>query len=695
MHNSMRSNLVCGLLASAFLAPGSMAHAQSDDHSVARQWNEIALESIRNDFARPTVHARNLFHNSAGMWDAWACFESGPTPWLFAEDELAAGDLEAARREAISYAAYRILRHRFAESPGFEEMAPQYDALMVELGYDPAYTETAGNDPAAIGNRIAQTYILFGEQDNANERNDYANQWYRPINAPIFPEEPGNTLRYPNRWQPIGFDEFIDQSGNVIEGGIPPFLGPEWGGVTPFSLRPDQRTTNQRDGHDWHFYLDPGTPPMIGTDRELEYLEGFEQVLVWSSHLYTDDEVMWDISPNTIGNAVLPTDPADFDGFYDLLEGGDASQGYDLNPVTGEVYPPQIVPRGDYVRVLAEFWADGPDSETPPGHWFTLLNDVMDHPDFVRQMGGEGPILGELEYDVKAYLAMGGCMHDSAITAWGVKGWYDYVRPVSVVRWMAENGQRTDPAQPNYHPQGLRLIPGLVEIVTEKTIVPGGRHEHLAGPGDANLGKIAAFCWRGPDFINNPETDTASCDWTLAESWWPYQRPTFVTPNFAGYVSGHSTFSRAAAELMTRMTGSEYFPGGLAEYLASRGSFLVFEDGPTVNVRLQWVSYRDASDQCSLSRIWGGIHPPADDIPGRLMGLVIGPQAWDLAVEHFNGSGCPEDINGDGIVNAADLGSLIGNWGCKGPDCVADVNQDGIVNSADLGLVIGAWNQDC
>ncbi|MDC0429510.1 dockerin type I domain-containing protein, partial [Phycisphaerales bacterium] len=384
-----------------------------------------------------------------------------------------------------------------------------------------------------------------------------------------------------------------------------------------------------------------------------------------------------------------------FDGFYDLLEGGDASQGYDLNPVTGEVYPPQIVPRGDYVRVLAEFWADGPDSETPPGHWFTLLNDVMDHPDFVRQMGGEGPILGELEYDVKAYLAMGGCMHDSAITAWGVKGWYDYVRPVSVVRWMAENGQRTDPAQPNYHPQGLRLIPGLVEIVTEKTIVPGGRHEHLAGPGDANLGKIAAFCWRGPDFINNPETDTASCDWTLAESWWPYQRPTFVTPNFAGYVSGHSTFSRAAAELMTRMTGSEYFPGGLAEYLASRGSFLVFEDGPTVNVRLQWVSYRDASDQCSLSRIWGGIHPPADDIPGRLMGLVIGPQAWDLAVEHFNGSGCPEDINGDGIVNAADLGSLIGNWGCKGPDCVADVNQDGIVNSADLGLVIGAWNQDC
>jgi len=403
------------------------------------------------------------------------------------------------------------------------------------------------------------------------------------------------------------------------------------------------------------------------------------------------------VSPNRIGNAELPTDPADFDGFYDYLEGGDGSQGYETNPVTGEPFPQQFVPRGDYTRVLAEFWADGPDSETPPGHWFTILNDVMDHPEFDRRIGGVGEVLGELEYDVKAYLAMGGCMHDAAITAWGVKGWYDYVRPVSVVRWMAENGQRSDPKLPNYHPRGLRIIPGLVEVVTEETTAPGERHEHLAGAGNANVGKIAAFCWRGPDFINDPEIDTAGCGWTLAESWWPYQRPTFVTPNFAGYVSGHSTFSRAAAELMTLMTGSEYFPGGLGEYLARRGQFLVFEDGPSVDVRLQWVSYRDASDQCSLSRIWGGIHPPADDLPGRLMGLVIGPQAWDLAVQLYEGGGggCAEDINGDGVVNAADLGSLIGNWGCTGPDCVADVNQDGIVNSADLGLVIGAWNQDC
>ena len=43
--------------------------------SVARKWNELILKSIRNDYARPTVHARNLFHTSIAMYDAFAVFE--------------------------------------------------------------------------------------------------------------------------------------------------------------------------------------------------------------------------------------------------------------------------------------------------------------------------------------------------------------------------------------------------------------------------------------------------------------------------------------------------------------------------------------------------------------------------------------------------------------------------------------------
>jgi hypothetical protein len=137
--------------------------------------------------------------------------------------------------------------------------------------------------------------------------------------------------------------------------------------------------------------------------------------------------------------------------------------------------------------------------------------------------------------------------------------------------------------------------------------------------------------------VQNPQTDYAGVGWILAENWWPYQRPTFVSPPFAGYISGHSTFSRAAAEVMTYLTGDEYFPGGMGEFEAKKNDFLVFEVGPSVDVVLQWATYRDASDQTSLSRIWGGIHPPADDLPGRLIGLEIGKDAFELASQYFNG----------------------------------------------------------
>ena len=147
--------------------------------------------------------------------------------------------------------------------------------------------------------------------------------------------------------------------------------------------------------------------------------------------------------------------------------------------------------------------------------------------------------------------------------------------------------------------------------------------------------------WQGPDFIEDPNADVAGVQWILAEDWWPYQRPTFVTPPFAGYVSGHSTYSRAAAEVLTAITGDPFFPGGMSEFEISKDEFLVFEDGPSVDMTLQWATYRDAADQCGLSRIWGGLHPPADDIPGRLIGIEVGEDAFRFAKELFDGAALP------------------------------------------------------
>ncbi len=589
--------------------------------SVARRWNEALLDAIRRDFARPTVHARNLWHTSIAMYDAWAVYSDEAFPYLTNEYHTAV-DVQSAREAAISYAMYDLLTWRFANSPGAIDSLASFDALMNDLGYDPNINITSNgiNAPEAVGKRIARNVQILGENDNSNEVGDYANLHYVPVNAPLVPPLPGNPdITDPNRWQPLALQFFIDQSGNPIPFGYPEALSPEWGQVTAFALKADDLTIYQRDGFDYWVYHDPGPPPLIGTATEDLYKSGFEQVAEWSGLLDPTDGSMIDISPASRGNSTLGTN----DG-----------TGHLLNPATGLPYTPQIVPAGDYYRVLAEFWADGPDSETPPGHWFTIANYVSDHPQFEKRFEGEGPILGDLEWDVKLFLALSSTVHDVAVSAWGVKGWYDYVRPVSAIRYMADQGQCTDSLAASFHPQGINLDAGVIELVTQDTTTVGERHEHLAG----NEGKIALNAWRGPDFIADPLTDIAGVGWILAENWWPYQRPSFVSPPFPGYVSGHSTFSRAAAEMMTRITGSEFFPGGMGEFFCQQNEFLVFEEGPSQDITLQWATYYDASDETSLSRIYGGIHPTADDIPGRLMGSEMGADSFELAADYFDGT---------------------------------------------------------
>ena len=631
--------------------PGAGSEA---DVSVARRWNELVLQSIRHDYARPTVHARNLFHISAAMYDAWASYTTQEVPWLLGRTQAGYEcdwkdrpsvprdgpepedpEVEADREEAISYAAYRIIMHRFRASPDTGSIRRDANTLMSYLDYDIGITTASweSEDPAELGNHIAACYIAMGYEDGSNERADYANEHYVPVNPPLRPEEPGNPdIVDLARWQPLALEEFIDQSGNpAVE--QPEHLSPEWGQVWPFALRSADLTIHQRDGYDYWVYHDPGPPPTLENTYAAEYRWGFELVSIWGSHLAYDDGVMWDISPASIGNIQEypeSTDVEAYRAFYDLYGGGDSSTGYDSNPFTGEPYEPQEVPRGDYARVLAEFWADGPDSETPPGHWFVFVNEIGEHDEFERREHGVGPELDPLEWDVKAYFKLGGAMHDAAITAWGIKGYYDYIRPISAIRGMASLGQNSDVSLPSYHENGISLIDGYIELVLTG--------DALAGDNDENVGKIKVYTWKGPDYIEDPEQDIAGVDWILADHWWPYQRPTFVTPPFAGYVSGHSTYSRAAAEVLTELTGSPYFPGGMSEFKIAANNFLVFEQGPSVDMTLQWAKYYDAADQCSLSRIWGGIHPPADDIPGRKIGIEIGKDAYQHALQYINGT---------------------------------------------------------
>lgn len=632
----------------AVLLSTSTAHSQPPEgQSVAEYWNHGIVLAISRDFARPTVHARNLHHTSVAMYDAWAAYDHAAEPYLLGRTlgdytspyngvaiPSDPADVEAAREEAISFAVYRLLRHRFLNSPGSFLTLADINQRMDQLGYDRMNTSAdyVNGGPAELGNYIAQQIINFGFTDGSNESADYTNTLYDPVNPNILPEEPGTGgIEDPNRWQAISLSVSIDQSGNVVSD--PPFLSPEWGNVKPFSMTDEDVTVKERDGINWNIYHDPGAPTLLDTTDasglESLWKWNFIMVSVWQSHLDPDDETVIDISPASLGNIQsYPENFEDYNTFYDFFDGGTGDTGHELNPITGEPYAPQIVKRADYARIVAEFWADGPSSATPPGHWFEIYNEVRHHPLWENKWMGEGPELDQLEYDVKAYFTLGGAMHDAAVAAWSAKGYYDYVRPVSAIRYMCEKGQCSDPDAPNFHPAGVPIVPGYVEQVEAG--------DPLAGPEGEHIGKIKLYTWRGPDYIDDPEEDFAGVGWILGENWWPYQRPSFVTPPFAGYISGHSTFSRTAAEVLTLMTGSEFFPGGMSNFEAEQDEFLEFEIGPSETIYLQWATYRDASDQTSLSRIWGGIHPAVDDIPGRLIGMELGPKAFNYANDIFN-----------------------------------------------------------
>ena len=604
---------VLGVMAASLVVAGPQGRqpacalvANHPEWSVARRWDEALLDAIRRALPAPTVHARNLFHVSGAMWDAWAAYDPQASGY-FVSEKHAATDVTAARNEAISYAAYRVLTERYIKSVGADASLSEFDDVMDSLCYPINVTTTVGDAPAAVGNRIAAAVIAYGLADGSNQATGYNDPAYKPVNPPLVVARPGSVMMDPNRWQPLQIAHMISQNGIPVTNGVQQAVGTVWGHVTSFGLPP---------GGSAGVPIDPGPPPRLGdpaTDQALK--DQIVEVIRDSSALDPASGVKIDISPGARGNNSLGTN----DG-----------SGHPVDPATGRPYPPDVVNEGDFGRVMAEFWADGPNSETPPGHWNVLANLASDELAPNLRIGGTGPAVDRLQWDVKLYLALNGAVHDAAIAAWGLKGDYDTSRPISLVRYMGSLGQSSEPTLPSYNKEGLPLVPGLIELITKATTAPGQRHAALAG----REGQIAIRAWAGNP--KDPRTQVGGVAWILATTWVPYQLPTFVTPAFPAYASGHSTFSRAAAEVLVGFTGSEFFPGGSSGYTIKAGS-LKFEAGPATDIRLEWATYYDAADQAGQSRLWGGIHIQADDFTGRTLGSACGKAAWALAQRYFAG----------------------------------------------------------
>jgi membrane-associated phospholipid phosphatase len=215
-------------------------------------------------------------------------------------------------------------------------------------------------------------------------------------------------------------------------------------------------------------------------------------------------------------------------------------------------------------KVIAEYWADGPSSEFPPGHWCTIAQYAS------MRLGLT------LDEDVKLFFVVANAVFDASIGAWAAKIHYDYVRPVSAVRFL-KRGQ-----------------------------------------------KIRA--WAGPG-LGTRVIDGAA--------WVPYQVPTFRTPPFAEYVSGHSTFSAAGATVLRRFLGTDVY-GACATIPA--GSSKV-EPGvvPAQAMELCWDTFSSAAEEAGISRLYGGIHFRQGNEEGLILGRHIGEEVWRKAQTYFDG----------------------------------------------------------
>jgi hypothetical protein len=181
---------------------------------------------------------------------------------------------------------------------------------------------------------------------------------------------------------------------------------------------------------------------------------------------------------------------------------------------------------------IADFWADGAGTATPPGHW----NEIAEQ---VAQARGD-----TLVQNARLFALLNIAEADAGIVSWDAKYAFNFWRPITAIR--------------------------------------------------------------EADTAGNPKI-TADPTWT----------PLLVTPPFPSYTSGHSTFSAAAASILSSFfgkhvhftTGSDFLPG----------------------VSRSFKSFTEAAEEAGQSRIYGGIHYQFDNQDGLRSGRELG----DFVFDHF------------------------------------------------------------
>jgi hypothetical protein len=88
----------------------------------------------------------------------------------------------------------------------------------------------------------------------------------------------------------------------------------------------------------------------------------------------------------------------------------------------------------DEQKMIAEYWADGPHSELPPGHWDLFAQ-------FVSRRDRHADRKDGLDSDVKLFFALTNAIFDGSICCWDNKRAFDSVRPITAIRYLFRGQQ--------------------------------------------------------------------------------------------------------------------------------------------------------------------------------------------------------------------------------------------------------------
>lgn len=510
--------------------------APTYDPSVVVQWNEAILAAVRAGAPRPTVTTRSLFLFHSAIYDAWSLFDGLAQPLrLNAADRRPVAERTRANKEAaVNQAAYHMALHLFG---AYQGNTSAFSRLLADLG-DAPYS-VSDSTPEGIGYAAAQAAIAAGQADGSNAANNYADivtadfpAVYQASNS----DDPNaeNSVGKPGfnayKWVPLRVPNgtIKDSAGNaIIDHNVPSsystqsFLTPHWGSVAPFALS---------SGHQFR----PPAPPVPGSSEP--YTDGRGNVTTNDAAYHSQLDEVLQISTNL----------------------------------------------SDRDKVIAEYWADGPRSETPPGHWNALAHGISERDRH------------NIDQDVKLYFALNCAVYDSGIAAWDAKRAHDFIRPVSAIR-------------NKYYNQTIQAWGG-----------PNRGTVEMLGQDWRPYQSLTFVTPPFPEYVSGHSTFSASA--------------AAVLTNFTG--------SNVFYDGVTRLN-EDFNRDGVADLL---GQHIIgkggngFEASPSSVVVLQWPTFQDAADEAGISRLYGGIHFQDGDRFGRAMGTQIGNQAYAKAEALWNGT---------------------------------------------------------